>query len=144
MHDETVLAALSCGAKGYVVEGASAMEFISAVRAVSRGSVWVSRQLLSIFVERASVVGGNLFLGGRAAFTLREKEVLEMLVDGRSNKQIGVPLGIEVRTVKAHMAKLMRKVGVRSRIALATYAMSHSLVSSGQIGQHPTVDSLTS
>jgi DNA-binding NarL/FixJ family response regulator len=70
-------------------------------------------------------------LGGRPAFTLREKEVLEMLVDGRSNKQIGLPLGIEVRTVKAHVAKLMRKVGVRSRIALATYAMSHSLVSSG-------------
>jgi regulatory LuxR family protein len=61
-----------------------------------------------------------------------------MLVDGRSSKQIGVPLGIEVRTVKAHVAKLMRKVGVRNRIALATYAMSHSLVSSGQIGQDPT------
>ena len=134
MHDERVLAALACGAKGYVDEGASAMEFISAVRAVSRGSVWVSRQLLSIFVERASGVVGNPFLGGRAAFTVREKEVLEMLVNGRSNKEIGVPLGIEVRTVKAHLAKLMPKVGVRSRIALATYAMSHSLVSSGQIG----------
>jgi DNA-binding NarL/FixJ family response regulator len=83
-------------------------------------------------------------LGGRPAFTLREKEVLEMLVDGRSNKQIGVPLGIEVRTVKAHVAKLMRKVGVRSRIALATYAMSHSLVSSGQIEQHQNADSLNS
>src|SRR6202046_3286097 len=48
---ETVLAALSCGAKGYVDDGASAIEFISAVRAVSRGSVWISRQLLSIFFE---------------------------------------------------------------------------------------------
>jgi DNA-binding NarL/FixJ family response regulator len=95
MHNETVLAALSCGAKGYVDEGASAIEFISAVRAVSRGSVWVSRQLLSIFVERASGVVGNPFLGGRAAFTLREKEVLEMLVDGRSNKQIGVPSALK-------------------------------------------------
>jgi DNA-binding NarL/FixJ family response regulator len=143
-HDETVLAALSCGAKGYVDEGASAIEFISAVRAVSRGSVWVSRQLLSIFVERASGVVGDPSLGGRPAFTLREKEVLEMLVDGRSNKQIGMPLGIEVRTVKAHVAKLMRKVGVRSRIALATYAMSHSLVSSGQIEQRQNADSLNS
>jgi DNA-binding NarL/FixJ family response regulator len=67
-----------------------------------------------------------------------------MLVDGRSNKQIGMPLGIEVRTVKAHVAKLMRKVGVRSRIALATYAMSHSLVSSGQIEQRQNADSLNS
>ena len=83
-------------------------------------------------------------MGGRPAFTLREKEVLEMLVDGRSNKQIGLPLGIEVRTVKAHVAKLMRKVGVRSRIALATYAMSHSLVSSGQIEQSQNADWLNS
>jgi DNA-binding NarL/FixJ family response regulator len=70
------------------------------------------------------------FVGDKCAFTPREQEVLELLVDGRSNKEIGAPLGIEVRTVKAHVSKLMRKVGVRSRIALSTYALSHSLVSS--------------
>ena len=128
MHDEMILAALACGAKGYVDEAASAVEFISAIRAVSQGSVWVSRQLLSIFVERASGV-----VGDKVAFTPREKEVLEMLVDGRPNREIAGPLGIEVRTVKAHVSKLMRKVGVRSRIALSTYAFSHSLVSSGQV-----------
>jgi DNA-binding NarL/FixJ family response regulator len=133
MHDETILSALECGAKGFVDEGASAVEFISAVRAVSRGSIWVSRHLLSIFVERACGVVGNSFLGDRVAFTPREQEVLEMLVDGRSNRDIGVPLGIEVRTVKAHVAKLMRKVGVRNRIALSTYAISHSLVSPAQV-----------
>jgi DNA-binding NarL/FixJ family response regulator len=144
MHDETILAALGYGAKGYVDEGASAVEFISAVRAVSRGSVWVSRPVLSIFVERASGVVGSPLLNGRVAFTPRQKEVLEMLVDGRSNKEIGVPLGIEVRTVKAHVAKLMRKVGVRSRVALSTYAISHSLVSLGHGEHHQNVDSLIS
>jgi DNA-binding NarL/FixJ family response regulator len=133
MHDETILAALESGAKGYVDEGASAAEFISAIRAVSRGSVWVSRRLLSIYVERACGVVGNPCFDGSAAFTAREKEVLEMLVVGRSNREIGAPLGIEVRTVKAHVAKLMRKVGVRNRIALSTYAISHSLVSSAQV-----------
>ena len=133
MHDETILAALACGAKGYVDEAASAGEFISAVRAVSRGSVWFSRKLLSIFVESASGVVGSPFSGGSPAFTPREKEVLEMLVDGRPNREIAEPLGIEVRTVKAHVAKLMRKVGVRNRIALSTYAISHSLLSSGQV-----------
>ncbi|MGA8215256.1 MAG: response regulator transcription factor [Candidatus Sulfotelmatobacter sp.] len=131
MHDETILSALECGAKGYVDEGASAVEFISAVRAVSRGSVWVSRHLLSIFVERACGVGSPCF-DSSSAFTAREKEVLEMLVDGRSNREIGVPLGIAVRTVKAHVSRLMRKVGVRNRIALSTYAILHSLVTSGQ------------
>jgi DNA-binding NarL/FixJ family response regulator len=58
----------------------------------------------------------------------REKEVLEMLVPGRSNKEIGSPLGIQERTVKAHVAKLLRKVGVQNRIALSIYAITHSLV----------------
>jgi DNA-binding NarL/FixJ family response regulator len=129
-RDETILAALACGAKGYVDEASVAGEFIDAIRAVNRGSVWVSRKLLSLFVERASGVVRCSSLDGRPAFTPREKEVLEMLVDGRPNREIAEPLGIEVRTVKAHMAKLMRKVGVRNRIALSSYAISHSLVSS--------------
>jgi DNA-binding NarL/FixJ family response regulator len=133
MHDQTILEALECGAKGYVDEGASAVEFISAVRAVSQGSVWVSRHMLSIFVERSCGGLGSPCFDGSSAFTAREKEVLEMLVDGRSNRDIGVPLGIAVRTVKAHVARLMRKVGVRNRIALSTYAISHSLVSAGQV-----------
>jgi DNA-binding NarL/FixJ family response regulator len=128
MDDETILAALACGAKGYVDEAASAGELIRAVRAVSRGSVWISRKLLPLFVEHASGVRSSS-LDGRPAFTPREREVLEMLVDGRPNREIAEPLGIEVRTVKAHMATLMRKVGVRNRIALSSYALSHSLVS---------------
>ncbi|HWY59717.1 MAG TPA: response regulator transcription factor [Terriglobales bacterium] len=132
MHDETILGALACGAKGFVDEAASPEEFISAVFAVSRGSVWVSRKLLSIFVERASGVVRSPSSDGSPAFTPREQEVLEMLVDGRPNRQIAEPLGIAVRTVKAHVAKLMRKVGVRNRVALSTYAISHSLVSTSQ------------
>ena len=51
-----------------------------------------------------------------------------MLVVGRANKEIGSALGIEERTVKAHVAKLMRKVGVPNRIALSIHAVTHSLV----------------
>jgi DNA-binding NarL/FixJ family response regulator len=61
--------------------------------------------------------------------TDREREVLKMLVVVRSNKEIGGTLGIEERTVKAHVAKLLRKVGVRNRIALSVHAITHSLVS---------------
>jgi DNA-binding NarL/FixJ family response regulator len=128
MDDETILAALADGAKGYVDEATSGGELISAVRAVNRGSVWVSRKLLSLFVERASGVARRSSLDDSSAFTPREREVLEMLVDGRPNREIAEPLGIEVRTVKAHVANLMRKVGVRNRIALCVYAISHLLV----------------
>ncbi len=128
MDDETVLKAIASGAKGYVDEAASPVEFVQALRIVNEGSVWAPRKVLSTFIERVTSSPGRTFPAGRVAFTDREKEVLEMLVVGRSNKEIGAALGIEERTVKAHVAKLMRKVGVQNRIALSVHAITHSLV----------------
>jgi len=129
MDEETILKAIAAGAKGYVDEAASAAEFVQAIRVVNQGSVWAPRRVLSMFIERVSSSPGRIFPAGRVSFTDREKEVLEMLVAGRSNKEIGAALGIEERTVKAHVAKLMRKVGVQNRIALSVHAITHSLVS---------------
>lgn len=61
--------------------------------------------------------------------TIRQREVPRMLVAGRSNKEIAEPLGVEERTVKAHVAELMKKIGVNNRIALSVHAVSHALVS---------------
>lgn len=128
MDEETILKAIASGAKGYVDEAATPAEFIQAIRIVHEGSVWAPRKVLSMFIERVSSSPGRIFPAGRVTFTDREKEVLEMLVAGRSNKEIGAALGIEERTVKAHVAKLMRKVGVQNRIALSVHAITHSLV----------------
>ena len=98
------------------------------MRVVSQGSVWAPRHVFSMFIERVSSAPAIAFPAGRAAFTDREKKVLELLVAGRSNKEIGSPLGIGERTVKAHVAKLMRKVGVQNRIELSVHAITHSLV----------------
>jgi DNA-binding NarL/FixJ family response regulator len=126
MDEETILKAIASGAKGYVDEAASPAEFVQAIRIVNEGSA--PRRVLSMFIERVSSAPGRIFPAGRVTFTDREKEVLEMLVAGRSNKEIGAQLGIEERTVKAHVAKLMRKVGVQNRIALSVHAITHSLV----------------
>jgi DNA-binding NarL/FixJ family response regulator len=128
MDEETILKAIAAGAKGYVDEAAPATEFVQALRIVFQGSVWAPRRVLSMFIERVTSSPGRIFPAGRVTFTDREKEVLEMLVAGRSNKEIGAALGIEERTVKAHVAKLMRKVGVQNRIALSVHAITHSLV----------------
>jgi DNA-binding NarL/FixJ family response regulator len=127
--DETILKVLAAGAKGYVDEAAAPVEFVQAIRMVHQGSVWAPRRVLSIFIERVTSAPGRIFPAGRVTFTEREKEVLELLVAGRSNKEIGSPLGICERTVKAHVAKLMRKVGVQNRISLSIHAITHSLVS---------------
>ena len=128
MDEETILKAIASGAKGYVDEAATPAEFVQAIRIVHQGSVWAPRRVLSMFIERVTSSPGRIFPAGRVTFTDREKEVLEMLVAGRSNKEIGAALGIEERTVKAHVAKLMRKVGVQNRIALSVHAITHSLV----------------
>jgi DNA-binding NarL/FixJ family response regulator len=127
--DKIMLNAIVCGARGYVFDGTPPSEFARAIRVVCQGSVWVSRRALSMFVELAIDQPKRMRSGANEAITEREKEVLEMLVTGLSNKEIGAPLGIVERTVKAHIAKIMRKVGVHSRIELSVQALSRSLVS---------------
>src|SRR5437879_7436074 len=129
MDEETILKAIASGAKGYLDEAASPTEFVQAIRVVNQGSVWAPRRVLSMFIERGSSAPGRIFPAGRVTFTDREKQVLEMLVRSEERREIGAALGIEERTVKAHVAKLMRKVGVQNRIALSVHAITHSLVS---------------
>ncbi len=126
--DETILKAIMAGAKGYIDEAATPAEFAQAIRTVHQGSVWAPRRVLSMFIERVSSSPGKIFPAGHVVFTDREKEVLELLVAGHANKEIGSVLGIEERTVKAHVAKLLRKVGVQNRVALSVHAITHSLV----------------
>jgi len=129
IDEQTILKAIAEGAKGYVDAAASPADFVQAIRIVSRGSVWVPRRVLSMFIERTSNSPRRIFPTDQVALTDRETQVLKMLVEGRSNKEIGTPLGIGERTVKAHVAKLLRKVGVQNRVALTVHAITHSLVS---------------
>lgn len=125
--EDTVLDSLACGAHGYVNDNASAEEFINAIRIVSRGSIWGPRSILAKFIERTSDSDGCKPLN-RVNLTSREREVLKMLVSGKSNKEIAAPLGIEERTVKAHVSHLMRKMRVSNRIALSIHAVTHGVV----------------
>jgi DNA-binding NarL/FixJ family response regulator len=131
VDDTAILKAVSAGAKGYVEESASSGELVQAIRTVLAGSVWAPRRVLATFVEQAYRSSEHGIFGVQRPFTSREKQVLGMLVAGRSNKEIAAPLGIEERTVKAHVAKLLRKVGVSNRVSLSVHAITHSLVASG-------------
>jgi DNA-binding NarL/FixJ family response regulator len=129
VSDDTMLNALACGAKGYVDEAAPVQELVKAIRIVAQGLIWAPRHVLAMFIDRSSNPSSRRLPIGRQNFTVREKEVLDLLVEGRSNKEIGQSLTIKERTVKAHVSKLMRKVGVQNRIALSMHALTHSLVS---------------
>ena len=129
-NDEEILRAIAAGAKGYIAEDATPEEFKHAIRVVHSGSVWAPRRVLCIFIERATASPRRVLPQGEDKISDREREVLKLLVAGRSNREIGDVLGIEERTVKAHVGQLMRKVGVQNRIALSVHAITHSLLSS--------------
>jgi DNA-binding NarL/FixJ family response regulator len=137
LSDAAILKAISAGAKGCVDEAASVGELVRAIRAVLTGSIWAPRRVLSMFVDQAYRSSEHVVFADRRPFTSREKEVLQMLVAGRSNKEIAAPLGIEERTVKAHVAKLFRKVGVSNRVMLSVYATAHSLADPKSIHKTP-------
>jgi DNA-binding NarL/FixJ family response regulator len=125
--DEVILQAITAGAKAYLEASASPQQVEQAIMIVNQGSIWAPRRVLSIFVDRATKPSRSS-TPSLAQFTVRETEVLKLLVAARSNREIARTLGIEERTVKAHVAKLMRKVGVENRIALSIYAVTNSIV----------------
>jgi DNA-binding NarL/FixJ family response regulator len=127
--DEAILAAIGAGAKAYLEASATPLQVEQAIEIVSQGSIWAPRRVLSLFVDRVTRPVARPAPVSPVHFTAREKEVLRLLVAARSNREIAKNLGIEERTVKAHVAKLMRKVGVENRIALSIHAITHSIVS---------------
>ena len=129
-RDEDVLRAVAAGAKGYVSEEASPAEFKKAVREIHSGSVWLPRRVLATFIERSTYAARPPRSRREARVSGREKDVLRLLVAGCSNREIADELGIIERTVKAHVAQLLRKVGVPNRIALSVHAVTHSLLES--------------
>ena len=110
---------IGTGAKGYLTLTATETELAMAIEMVRDGSVWAPRRVLSQLLDRQPGFSGTA--GAPPKFTPRELQVLELLRAGRSNREIGIALGIDESTVKAHIGRLLRKVGVNNRIALTIH-----------------------
>lgn len=120
--DETVMAAIAAGAKGWLLETASPELILQAIDVVLGGSIWAPRKILAEMVDRALGNSGAPLRSASPRFTEREEEVLEQLILARSNREIAEALSIREQTVKSYVARLMRKVGVDNRIALSMQA----------------------
>jgi DNA-binding NarL/FixJ family response regulator len=125
--EETIISAIAAGAKGYLEETATPEQVTQCIDVVESGSIWAPRRVLSAFVDRMLHASEKPVLRHNFKFTDRERAVLKLLVAARSNREIADELGIEERTVKAYVARLMRKVGVENRIALSIQAASRTL-----------------
>jgi DNA-binding NarL/FixJ family response regulator len=117
---------IGAGAKGYLTHGAKESEIRLAIEIVQDGSVWAPRKVLARLLEAS---GEGQAPVGEPRFTERESQVLRLLVAGSPNREIASALGIDEATVKAHVGRLMRKVGVTNRIALTMQAVSRNLFS---------------
>jgi len=123
---------IGAGAKGYLSHAAREEEIRMALQIVLEGSVWAPRKVLAKLLEMSPSPIPQVGGGKKGAITQREGEVLRLLVDGRPNREIAGTLGIDEATVKSHVGRLMRKVGVDTRIALSVEAVNRNLL--GQSG----------
>ena len=122
-----IQSAISLGADGYVLKDGEATEVITAVREVVRGGSYFSPAVAREIVEQMRHPGSSKE-GPFSLLSGREREVLHLIADGLSAKQIGVELNISSKTVEAHRTSLMRKVGVRKATELVRYALRHGLI----------------
>lgn len=116
--DEDIFRAMQSGARSYLLKDMSTEEIAGTIRAVHDGSMEIPPRIAERFAERAQ----------RQSLSAREQEVLQFLVRGRSNKEIGAHLFISEETVKSHLKTLFAKLGVRDRTEAAIRAVRQGIV----------------
>ena len=121
MHTEStwVRQAIEAGAKGYILKNALDLELGAAVRKIAAGETVFDPK-----VEQRAVLKGER----SAALTQRELEVLQMIVDGKSNKEIATVLDLSANTVAVHRANIMNTLGIHKTAELVVYAIRSGLV----------------
>ena len=126
--DELVLKAVVAGARAYLDSDAGPETVRQAIDIVVSGSIWAPRRLLSRLIDRLLGVPQTSAPAAGPQLTDREREVLKLIMLARSNREIAAQLGIEERTVKAHVARMKRKLGADSRVELTMQAINRSLM----------------
>ena len=122
-----VLASLRAGVTGYVLKSSALHELVQAVAAVSRGEIYlspgVSRTVVQAFLAGSPLAADPL--------STREREVLQLIAEGRNMKEIGDLLGISSRTAETHRTRIMTKLQIHDVAGLVRYAIKHGLIGAG-------------
>ncbi len=123
-EDQYVTEALRAGVKGYVLKSQAAEDLIHAIREVCKGSVYlspsISRAVVDAYLSKTYVAADPL--------STRERQVLQLVGEGKSTKDIALHLGISVKTAESHRARLMRKLDIHETASLVRYAIRRGLI----------------
>jgi two-component system response regulator NreC len=133
MHtdEEYVCRLLQAGASGYVVKQAAPAELLLAVHAALRGDLFLSPAITSPVIAQYLEQDG-LIDSSYDTLTDREREVLQLLVEGYSNREIADTLTISIKTVQTHRSNLMTKLGIENLCDLVKYAIQRGILPLGQ------------
>jgi DNA-binding NarL/FixJ family response regulator len=118
--------ALKSGANGYVAKRDSTNDLVTAIERVAAGQLHLSPSVTGHLVEMA--FGRETADSGRALLSSREREVLRLIAEGLSNKEIAASLGLSVRTIDSHRATVMEKLGIHKVSGLVRYAIREGLL----------------
>jgi DNA-binding NarL/FixJ family response regulator len=129
MHRDVTFArrALEAGASGIVLKHSASVELVAALRAALEGGTYITPQLASE-VLAAMKQGPERSRDPAAALTLRQREVLQLLAEGRSAKEIATTLSISTRTVEFHKYQMMETLGLHTNAELIHFAIKHGVV----------------
>ncbi|MGJ5643371.1 response regulator [Formosa sp. S-31] len=135
MHDseEYVLNAINAGADGYLLKGSSKEEFMKALNMVASGGKYFSGDVSSIIVNNLKARGTEPpvvqdTLAEQFKLTKREKQILALVLDGKSNKEIAEDLNVSKRTAEVHRFNLMKKMEVKNLMELTKIASKYNLI----------------
>jgi DNA-binding NarL/FixJ family response regulator len=126
--EDDVTAALRAGARAYVLKGVASRELARIIRNVAAGEVYVTPSLAaSLLYELTGGRGPNATPNPLDGLTERERQILERVAAGDSNKEIGAQLGVSEKTVKHHMTNILQKLQARNRVEAALMARTGEL-----------------
>jgi len=124
-----VLNALQAGASAYVLKDAASDDLLRAVRTVHQGLTYLSSEIAGVVVARCLSEEGPDKSSAYGVLGKREREVLQLIAEGRTSKEVGAQLGITVHTVETHRRNISKKVELHSVAELTKYAVREGLTS---------------
>ena len=127
-HEEYIRQSLAAGAMGYLLKDATAQELLDAIRLVIKGEVVLSPAITRLVIENYLRWGELQNQAETDGLSRREREVLQLIAEGNSNKQIAEILCISIKTVQAHRLNLMAKLNLHDRAELIKYAIQRKII----------------
>jgi DNA-binding NarL/FixJ family response regulator len=120
---------LAAGAAGYVLKISAHQELLRAVRAVSRGTTYLSPEIAGSVVERSNNPQSGSEISAYSTLGAREREVLQLVAEGRTSAETAREMHISIKTVETHRRNILQKLGLQGTAALTKYAVREGLTS---------------